>query len=246
MEETCLCVLSYNVLFDHENDQGRTWDKRKESLFDVVRNRQPDVCGFQECLPASWWSYQYSEMRDWRGYFANATKEEGAYGNNIIIGKNDSILKVGGARPYKENDQQGNNCAEFVSQKFALKSNGREFRVFNCHLQPPKTNVSDIYKEVVKDEPTIIMGDFNGTPELGSGFQNCRLIAKQKVHDKMCTFVGQNTFERKNTEGPILDHILVSEHFSVLYYETINDHQREDSSKIPSDHRAVYAKLLLQ
>jgi len=229
-ENKSLTVLSYNVLFDHAKEnwgKGRTWDDRKESLFDVVRNRRPDVCAFQECIPNDLRSNQYSEMSNWGGYKASATREEEACGNNIIIAKNDTIEKVGEPRAYMVTETWTllgkEKKAEFVSQKFALKNNGLEFRVFNCHLHPgDKSSVEDIYR-VIDNGPTIIMGDFNGETPTLAGFSNCRLVAKSKKNEKMGTFVGQNEFDRNNINGYILDHILVSKHFTVSEYETIND-----------------------
>jgi endonuclease/exonuclease/phosphatase family metal-dependent hydrolase len=43
-------VLTYNIRFANPGDAPNTWGKRKEKVFELIREANPDVFGLQEAL----------------------------------------------------------------------------------------------------------------------------------------------------------------------------------------------------
>lgn len=54
MEQSCidpeLAIMSFNIRNGHAEDGENRWSKRRDILFDILRNHQPDIVGLQEAV----------------------------------------------------------------------------------------------------------------------------------------------------------------------------------------------------
>ena len=72
-----LRVMSFNIRYGTADDGENRWENRREMVFDVIRNYQPDVVGLQEAL-----RFQIDQIRE-------ALPEYGELG----VGRNDGKIK---------------------------------------------------------------------------------------------------------------------------------------------------------
>lgn len=282
MPENIMRVMSYNIRFSHsesdftkEND-ARKWNARKLVLPSSLAVKYFDVMGSQENTTG-----QINDILTnpaMSGYTAlgrsnhnKALTELGYYSDYetaAIYFRNSSVRVVeNGTFWYSETSDafytgdwlQGYNmrCCNWAKLEYA----GREFYIFNVHLQVNTTDdakykemrlkqigkVLKKIKEVSADYPVILTGDFNCTPgKEGDAFQwlaaeGTMVEARSLVRQPHGPYGTLHYFQADNPTSSRLDHIFVNDKFDVQAYWTDNSQQKTLAWE--SDHNPVIVDL---
>ena len=148
-------------------------------------------------------------------------------------------------------------CCNWAKLEYA----GREFYIFNVHLQVNTTDdakykemrlkqikkVLKKIKEVSTDYPVILTGDFNCTPgKEGDAFQwlvaeGTMIEARSLVRQPHGPYGTLHYFQADNATSSRVDHIFINDKFDVQAYWTDNSQQK--SLAWESDHNPVIVDL---
>ncbi len=282
MPENIMRVMSYNIRFSHsesdfsgEND-ARKWNARKLVLPSSLAVKYFDVMGSQENTTGQINAILTNPAMS--GYTAlgrsnhnKALTELGYYSDYetaAIYYKNSSVQLVeNGTFWYSETSDafytgdwlQGYNmrCCNWAKLEYA----GREFYIFNVHLQVNTTDdakykemrlkqigkVLKKIKEVSADYPVILTGDLNCTPgKEGDAFQwlaaeGTMVEARSLVRQPHGPYGTLHYFKADNPTSSRYDHIFVNDKFEVQAYWTDNSQQKTHAWE--SDHNPVIVDL---
>ena len=282
MPENIMRVMSYNIRFSHsesdfsgEND-ARKWDSRKlvlpsslaEKYFDVMGSQENTTGQINDILTNPAMS-GYSALG--RSNHNKALTELGYYSDYetaaIYYKKSSVQLVENGTFWYSETSDafytgdwlNGYNmrCCNWAKLEYA----GREFYIFNVHLQVNTTDdakykemrlkqigkVLKKIKEVSADYPVILTGDLNCTPgKEGDAFQwlaaeGTMVEARSLVRHPHGPYGTLHYFQADNPTSSRLDHIFVNDKFDVQAYWTDNSQQKTLAWE--SDHNPVIVDL---
>ena len=247
-------VMTYNIKFDDKKDTVNGWEMRKEHVIGLISYHNPDIVGTQEGL-----RHQLEDIKtalpqlEYLGAARDDGKEKGEY-TAIYFNKNKFREVRSGTfwlspsqdRPSKGWDAALPRICTWAEMK--TRDSGVSLFVFNTHFDhvgklAREKSVDIILKkiqEVAKDNPVILMGDFNFTPESTPYAQMTLADSKriaQKVYGPEATFNGFN-FTRKPDRR--IDYIFVGRSIDVLHHAVLTDSQ---DLKYPSDHFPVIADL---
>jgi endonuclease/exonuclease/phosphatase family metal-dependent hydrolase len=169
-------IMSFNIRYGTANDGDNHWEKRKELVFDVLREERPDVAGLQEALRFQIDQIQqtlpvYQEI----GVGREDGKEKGEY--SVILYRQDRFQaeesgtfwfsdtpELAGSRHW------GNDCVRICSwARLIEKSSRRAFYIYNLHLvhqsQPSREKSVQLLARRIRErkhpDPFIVTGDFN-------------------------------------------------------------------------------------
>ena len=216
--------MTYNIRLDIASDGVNRWDNRKTPLLHQINTIHPDVLGVQEALP-----HQMTELhKGMPGYQkVGVGREENHTGeaSGLFIKTSRFIIKDSGTfwlsrTPEKISrgwDAACNRVCSFV--RLEDRRNGKQCWVFNTHWdhvgeQARTESLALILTQIAvrnpTNEPVILMGDFNTTPE------HPRL--KVLENDWVNTFAALNpgstlgTFNGFHTDTPnnYIDYIWIS------------------------------------
>lgn len=171
-----LQVMSFNIRYGTANDGDNHWEKRKELVFEVLREERPDVAGLQEAL-----RFQIDQIRQALpvyqeiGVGRDDGKEKGEY--SVILYRQDRFQaeesgtfwfsdtpEVAGSRHW------GNDCVRICSWvRLIEKTSRRAFYIYNLHLdhqsQPSREKSVQLLVQRIRQrkhpDPVIVTGDFN-------------------------------------------------------------------------------------
>ena len=282
-------VGSYNIRYKNYGDSvaGHVWSKRCQVICDQINFMNPLIFGTQEVL--------YQQLQDMRyaldGYdYIGIGRDDGDKGGEFeaIFYKKDQLklLDHGDFWLSETPDKPGLGwdaaCIRICTWgKFRLsvsnQNEGQEFYFFNLHMdhvgvvarrEAAKLVVARI-REIAKDEPVILTGDFNvdQTNEIYTIFTNSGLL-KDSYDAARIRFAENGTFNAYKTEyftHSRIDHVFVSPTISVEAYGVLtNSYWSENESsgkalksvdapqeisfdtyvrKNPSDHYPVFVRL---
>lgn len=281
-----LFVGSYNVRYQNDDDaqQGDGWTTRSKVLCAQVDFEDPDIFGTQEVLHG-----QLEDMRglldgyDYIGVGRDDGKQEGEYAaifykkERLTLHRNGHFwLNETPDRPALGWDAA---CIRICTWgEFEQKSTGFKFLFFDLHMdhvgivarrEAAKLVVAKI-REIAKDEPAIVTGDFNVdqndsifTIFTNSGLLVDSYVAAERRFAENGTF---NDFDPNIKTDSRIDHVFVSPQFAVHRYGILtnsywtpegaaaskilksgNAPQEIDFKKFrrrnPSDHYPVFVKL---
>ena len=282
MPENIMRVMSYNIRFSHsegdynqENDP-RKWEARKLVVPGSLANKYFDVMGSQENTTG-----QISDILSnsaMAGYAAvgrsNHNKDisdknydssfetTAIYYNNSVVQtiENGTFWYADSYDSYYTGDWYlGYNmrCCNWAKLKYA----GREFYIFNVHLQVNTTEdakykemrlkqikkVLKKIKEVSEDYPVILTGDFNCTPgKEGDAFQwlvaeGTMIEARSLVRQPHGPYGTLHYFQADNATSSRVDHVFINDKFDVQAYWIDNSQQKTLAWE--SDHNPVIVDL---
>lgn len=250
-----LTLMSFNIRMDTDADGADAWSLRKPLTLQVIQKYKPDILGMQEVLyrQLTWLHEKLPEYS-----FVGVGRDDGkAAGEYSPIFYNSSELIVINSGTFwlsttpevigsKDWDAAITRICTWAI--FEIKSTGQKFAVFNTHfdhrgkearLQSAKVILSKAEK-LAPDLPTILMGDFNATPDsppiqaiTNSGFSS----GAERLHGPDWTFHG---FTGTGTSGNIIDFIFHDSRWSIMSYIHCDDHAGE---RWPSDHLPVLATI---
>ncbi|MEJ5352416.1 MAG: endonuclease/exonuclease/phosphatase family protein [Melioribacteraceae bacterium] len=246
-------VMTFNIRYGTADDGENKWDNRKEILFDVVKDCNPDIIGMQEVL-----KFQLDELLielqnyNYTGVGRDDGKTEGEY-SPILYSKERFILdttetfwfsdtpKIPGSKSW------GNNITRICTwAKLFDKFSRKNIYVFNLHLdhQSAVSRIKSAHALVNKiqklkiTQPIIITGDFN----CGENDETIKTIINSGLVDTY-----RNLHAKSNNEGTFnnfkgddsgdkIDFIFVSKDFNTIDSRII---KTSKNGKYPSDHFPV-------
>ncbi len=261
-EGRSLAVMSFNIRYGTANDGENSWPQRRELVFDVIREHDPDVLGVQEAL-----RFQldeigaavpgYSEL----GVGRDDGREAGEYAAVLY---RESRFEVSESGTFWFSDEPevagsvgwGANLPRICSwARLVEKGSGRAFYIFNVHFDHQSQESREKSAELLvarigtrtHAEPVIVTGDFNAGEEnpamlylLGAGNSEAdtRLRDSFRIVSPEVVDVGTfNGFEGR-TAGPKIDAVLVSGSWNV---ESAGIVRTSRDGRYPSDHFPVVA-----
>lgn len=265
-------VATYNVRNANAGDTkaGNGWDARRPVVVDLVRFHDFEIFGTQEA--------KIGQIRDMekglKGYARiGVGRDDGREGGEFsaifyktekfkLLDKGDFWISQVTDRPNKGWDASHIRICSWG--KFAEVSSGTVFYFFNLHLDHKSAKarldgsklVLEKIKEIAGSSPAILTGDFN-YDETHEGYaalvkdktlRNARNLSPIRYE----TNGSFNGFNANSLRPDRIDHILVTESFSVLRYGILTDSYRSEESggkhtaRMPSDHFPVMVEMELK
>jgi endonuclease/exonuclease/phosphatase family metal-dependent hydrolase len=251
-----LAVMTFNIRYGTAADGDDHWTRRRDQLFALLRERQPDVIGLQEAL-----AFQIDEIvaavpgYAYVGVGRTDGRREGEYtailyrASRLAARRSDTFW-FSDTPAVPRSTTWGNRIERICTWAYVEDREGAPFYVFNVHLdhesQPSRERSTALLLERVRarapSAPVVVMGDFN------AGEQNAAIAPMRgtlrdsfRVRFPDATEVGTfNGFELGNTKGDKIDYVFVSNDIEVLEAEIV---RASRAGRYPSDHFPVTATL---
>lgn len=261
-EEIEIHAMSFNIRLGVAKDGPNHWDLRKELVFDVLRDHQPDVVGLQEA-----WKIQIDEIQKALpeyGLIGRSRQKEADVGEwcpVLYLKAKYEVLESGtfwlSDTPEKEGSMNWGNKIPRICTWARLndKKSGQSFFVYNTHFdhqsQASREKSAVLLCERIAarkpgDEPAIFMGDLNA----GEGNPAIKTLEKSlrdtfgELHPGVKlrgTFGGW----KGRSDGNRIDYIYVtSKGWKIVEAAILRDHSADN--RYPSDHYPVNARLILE
>lgn len=174
-----LTVMSFNVRQSHakEADVNDSWDNRKEACLEMLKQRQPDLVGFQEAQFKGQWSYFCEQLAPDYGSFGigrdnGVDKGETSgflYKRDVLTLLDSGTFWVSETPevPSTSFDEKYNRSLTWGL--FKIKRSGKKFFYFNTHLGLTWTSQKEGVELIVrkmseinpKGLPLLFSGDLN-------------------------------------------------------------------------------------
>lgn len=257
-----LRVMTYNLRYGLANDGENSWPHRREMLFNVIRDFNPDVLGVQEAL-----EFQLDELGEaLPGYkYVGVGREDGKRrGEFAAILYRSERLECAASGTFWLSDTPevvgstswGNQLTRICTwAEFRDRAaEGARFRIYNNHWdhqsQPAREgSAALVLKKIAADAadlPVLVTGDFNagednkataiilhGDPKLRDTFRAIHPDVKD---------VGTFTGFADRTDGRKIDYVLVTPQWQVKDADII---RTQVDGRYPSDHFPVTAVVEL-
>lgn len=175
-----LTVMTFNVRYGTADDGEDRWEKRRGLFMDVIRQNNPDVIGLQEAL-----RFQIDEIRKEFPAYAEVGvgrddgKTKGEY--SAILYRTPRLTLAGdsaadsGTFWFSDTPENvasktwGNGITRICSWAVLREVNGKEFVVYNLHLdhqsEPSRRKSVELLASRIEKRPVrvpvIVTGDFN-------------------------------------------------------------------------------------
>lgn len=255
-----IIVASYNLRMDTSSDGINAWSNRKENVKALIQYHDFDIIGTQEGF-----KHQLDDLLGMPGFaYIGGGRDDGkdAGEHSAILYRTErfQVLDSGDFWLSETPDKPGlgwdATCCNRIASwaKFRDKNTKKQFYVFNVHFdhqgvvarQESGKLMEKKIREIAKDAPLILTGDFNSTPDteqiksLSSFLNDAYSITKMPPYGPVGTSSGfRFTAPFKNR----IDYIFVSDHFEVAKYAALTDAKDQ---RYPSDHLPVVAKVSFQ
>lgn len=254
-------VMSFNIRYNSPNDGVNIWPNRKDKVAEIINYHKVDAFGLQEAT-----KIQLDDLDPlihsykWIGVGRDDGKEKGEFSpifynpKKLTLGKNGTFwLSEVTDKPNKGWDAALPRIATYA---FFTTHASKDILIVNTHydhrgsIAREKSSLLIVKKvQELNPEgiPTIIMGDFNATPDqnpitnyIENGFKHAR-ITKPEVHmGPIGTFSGFKSKEQENHE---IDHIFFKGKLDIQRTATLSPTW---GGLFASDHHPVLAKLIFQ
>lgn len=247
-------VMTWNIRYGTADDGPDKWENRKEGVFELIRKQDADVVGLQEAL-----DFQLDEI-------LKACPDYGSFG----VGRDDGVRKgefsailykkdrfkvvEGGTKWISEQPDKfgsigpGATLPRIFTWCQLKHQSGCQLWVVNTHLDHESDMAQSLGAEQILNflattgagkSSTLVMGDFN----CGSDNEPVKRFLEAKYRDlrpetgPYGTFSG---FKVGTTDGPSIDHLLVSEWMGGSAGEIVRTTYK---GRYPSDHFPVVAMV---
>jgi endonuclease/exonuclease/phosphatase family metal-dependent hydrolase len=263
-ESQPLAVMSFNIRYGTANDGENSWPQRRELVFDVIRERGPDVLGVQEAL-----RFQLDEIRaavpgyGELGVGRDNGREAGEY--SAILYKSDRFEVAESGTFWFSDEPEAVGSIDWGAHlpricswaRLVEERSGHGFYVFNLHLDHQSQESRERSAELLVErigarahaDPVIVTGDFNAGEDnpamlyllrAGEGERDLRLRDSFRVVHPDAVEVGTFNGFAGRTTGPKIDAILVSERWNV---ESAAIVRTSRDGQYPADHFPVVAVI---
>ena len=259
-----LTVMSFNIRYGTANDGENHWSRRRELLFDVVRDQNADLVGLQEAL-----AFQIDEIiAAVPGYaVVGVGRDDGkAKGEFSAILFRRDRFRVADSGTFWFSDTPavpgskswGNNITRISTWARFVDRDGSAFWHFNLHLdhqsQPSRERSTELLLQRISarpmpSEPVVVTGDFN----VGEDNVAIKTLVGAKtgaeapfldtfrVRQPRATDAGTfNSFTFGKPGQDKIDYVLVQPGTEVLDAAIIRTSRNE---RYPSDHFPVVARI---
>jgi len=231
-------VMTFNVRYDNPDDGESAWAHRISWVADEMS--KADLIGVQEAL-----SHQVQQLAvvldgyEWVGVGRDDGEQQGEFAPIFYKTSVFEPLEVKTIWLSDFPDQPGSvgwdaalpRIATLVTLK--IRKTGKVIQVINTHfdhrgvdarLKSAKLITDHLQK---MDQPVILLGDFNATPESDvysilteQDLRDARIITQKPAEGPLGTFSGFIQRDQLD-ESPRIDYVFVSDHFAVLSYEAV-------------------------
>jgi endonuclease/exonuclease/phosphatase family metal-dependent hydrolase len=252
-------VMSFNIRLDTPNDSINQWPKRAHKVYALIKKYDPDLIGLQEVL-----HHQLTDLLDnlagysYIGVGRDDGKTKGEY--SAILYKKDRFGAMGQSTFWLSEtpDIPGSKSWDAAITRVAswgtfkdLKSN-KDFLMINTHfdhigVEARKNSAALLKKkakEIAKDYPLIITGDFNCTrddaPYKTIMDPQAIILVDPAPKNPPGTFC---SFKVNSIECKPIDYIFHSAEWKSNTYQVIRDN---DGKYYPSDHLPVMVQLTIR
>lgn len=260
-----LTAMTFNIRLDLASDGANAWPNRKAMVADLIRHEEPAVLGLQEVL-----LHQKKDLEaalpayTFVGVARDDGVEKGEFSPLAFRRDRFTMLESGTfwlspspSLPGKAWDAALPRVATWAV--LLDRGTGHRLSVLNTHFDHVGTaaransaaQLADwSARRIAAGDAVIVMGDFNANPDsppmalLGdparSGLAMARTASVAPPYGPPGTFTA---FRIDSEAAEPIDHVLVSDRFSVLRYATVTQHW---GGRLPSDHYPVVADLQLR
>lgn len=250
-------VMSFNIRMNAYDDVGvRDWEYRKEYLVETIKEENPDIIGFQEVM-AGPYAYLCESLKGYGSVITYRDDSEDPEGCPVfykedryeVLDKNSFWLSE---TPEKMSRDWDSGCYRICS--YALlkdKSSGKEFLVFNTHLDNASEEARIKGIRVVLDKitevgnvPAMLMGDFNAyeDSETYRSAVEAFYDVKYQTENTMTGCTYQEWGEKLDDE--CIDYIMISkEGLTVNAYRVVT---KTFDGVYSSDHFPIVADIVLK
>ena len=274
-EDHELEVMTFNIRYGTANDGDNAWENRQSILIDCLKKYQPDILATQESL-----DFQIEEIMQnfphWAVFGVGRYHQvelpdrphESLSGESCKVLYDTTKFKLLDQRTFWHSDTPniagsmtwGNDLPRIVTWGiFQNKYTNEKFVLMNTHFhwdEPYVTNTTKLilrkWCEIANNLPTILLGDFNLSPNSFAHDAFCGKIDTLAVKgnfidtwqalNKPETDAGTyNNFKGEKTRDRI-DWILVTPEVKVNNIEIIH---YNENGRYPSDHFPVLAQVEL-
>ncbi|MDO8996693.1 MAG: endonuclease/exonuclease/phosphatase family protein [Sediminibacterium sp.] len=259
--QTTIKAMSFNIRLDAASDGENRWDLRKNRVADLMQYYEADFIGAQEVLHHQ---LTYLDSTLIKYSFIGVGRDDGkTLGEYSCIFYNQEKFTPIKQSTFWLAPQSDSVCMgwDAVCNRvctyglFKNKKNNQVVWVFNTHfdhvgkiarIESAKLILQKIKELNVKNDPVILLGDFNLRPteepiqKIASEMNNARVHSKM-VYGNVDTW---NGFKFKEKPNGGIDYIFVNKHKKLLVekFATITDSY---DLKYPSDHFPVMATITL-
>lgn len=256
--DNTVMLMTFNIRLDTEKDGENRWDKRKESMINLLNNYKPSIIGIQEGLPHQV-EYLDSALKNYA--FIGVGRDNGRKEGEFSAIFYDSLLfKVTNSSTFWLSEFPDSvsfgwdaACRRICTYGlFESRSTHQQFWVFNTHFDHVGSVAREKSAQLILSKikelnrngfPVVLMGDFNSTNESKAVQSICfemndsYTISDEQPNGPKGTF---NGFNPSILPVDRIDYIFVSG-FRVSSYYNIDD-RRNDGFFI-SDHFPVLVEL---
>jgi endonuclease/exonuclease/phosphatase family metal-dependent hydrolase len=268
--------MTFNIRYGTADDGENSWEFRKDFLIETLKKCQPDILGTQESLDfqiegikSAFPAWQVFGVGRYHGIELSDRPHENLSGESCRIFYDTTKLTLVREGTFWHSDTPdvpgsmtwGNTLPRITTWGiFQTKITNQKFVVMNTHYhwdEPYVSHTSQLIiqkqNEIAGNLPTILMGDFNLSPNSDSHAFFCgekklngitgrfsdAWIAAGKSERDAGTYHGF----KGDQSGDRIDWILVTPELKVKKIQIIHDHQE---GRFHSDHFPVVAILRLQ
>lgn len=256
-------VMTFNLRCDFPLDFRNRWSARKDIVFDIIDKYDCDIVGVQELTPLMKRDFQ-SKGKSYNLVGEPRSKKYFVESNDLIVKGECKVVNSKTFWLSKNKEKIGSSIWYSVFPRICTTAvvslkGGKRVRVYNTHLDflLPHAREYGFKKlsEYIKEEhekeklPTIIMGDFNATPNSKlikdikeNGVMGKRFVAVQEKNSELYKTSTLGKFKGAE-KGVHIDYIFVSEEIEIEEVEIVKYNKM---GKYPSDHYPLFAKLKIK
>lgn len=253
-------IMTFNLRCDFILDINNRWSNRKDMVINIIKKYKPDIIGVQELT-----NVMHRELVDaLEDYYVVGTPRS----KKIFVERNDIfIARDFHVEEYKtfwlSNTPQKISSSRWYSvfprictAAVIRDNNGNKYRICNSHLDFlfTKSRVYEVRKilSFIENEedkeklPTILMGDFNASPnskvieEIRKyNYNNKKFVAVQDYKKEIYNHTTMSRFKGRS-KGIHIDYIFVTDNLSIKSTEILT---YNENGKYPSDHYPLISEV---
>lgn len=253
-------VMTFNLRTDFPLDIKNRWSKRKEIVYELIKNNNFDIIGVQELnnkmfndIKSNILNYNIVGMPRSDNFFVER--------NDILVSKRHKVMEYNTFWLSKNPEKIGSSVwysffPRICTTALIKLEDGKLIRVYNTHLDflLPRAREYGLKKigEYIEnqhkkdDYPAILMGDFNSSPnsKVIKNLIEGKYISKKfiSVQESKKEIYDLSTLRNFNgiKKGLHIDYIFVTEEFNVKNSEIIYYNKE---GRYPSDHYPISAEI---